>query len=251
MKWEAPVHALRAELGLPPMTVPAQFGGQFAPEGNLALFSRVLAEPQSDWPANTSVCGFARYDGRLADAALARELEEWLDRGPAPVVFTLGSAVSLYERRFFDVAIEAVRRLGVRALLVTGQEPGECARAIASARMPAASIKVFRYMPYSLVFPRAAVNVHQGGIGTLGQALAAGRPQLVTPVALDQPDNARRAVRLGVARSLPLKKATPRRLAAALGELISNPHFAEKAAEVAEKLAAEEREARAVRLLGA
>ena len=37
------------------------------------------------------------------------------------------------------------------------------------------SILAVRYVAYSRIFPRAAAIVHQGGIGTVGQALAAGR----------------------------------------------------------------------------
>ena len=33
-------------------------------------------------------------------------------------------------------------------------------------------------------------HLHQAGIGTLSQALVAGRPQLIVPVSFDQPDNA-------------------------------------------------------------
>lgn len=43
-----------------------------------------------------------------------------------------------------------------------------------------------------------AALVHHGGIGTTAQALAAGIPQLVMPLAHDQFDNAARVKRLGV-----------------------------------------------------
>ena len=55
-------------------------------------------------------------------------------------------------------------------------------------------------MPFSSVFPLCAAVVHHGGIGTCAQALAAGVPQLTMPLAFDQPDNATRLSRLGVAR---------------------------------------------------
>ena len=54
--------------------------------------------------------------------------------------------------------------------------------------------------PHAALFPRAALVVHHGGIGTLGQALRAGRPMLVVPWSHDQPDNASRVARLGVGR---------------------------------------------------
>ncbi|MEM8552325.1 MAG: nucleotide disphospho-sugar-binding domain-containing protein, partial [Pseudomonadota bacterium] len=53
--------------------------------------------------------------------------------------------------------------------------------------------------PYQLVFARAAAAVHQGGIGTISLAIAAGLPMVLTPFSHDQPDNARRATRAGLA----------------------------------------------------
>ncbi len=45
--------------------------------------------------------------------------------------------------------------------------------------------------------PRLAALVHHGGIGTTAQAMRAGVPQLITPFAHDQFDNAARVERLG------------------------------------------------------
>lgn len=248
-RWEQPLQALRADLGLPPLGSYAQFEGQYAPDGNLALFSRVLAEPQADWPANTTVCGFSRYDGNPVDAPLKAKLDAYLGAGPPPIVFTLGSSVSMVATDFFITAIEAARRLGQRALLVTGQDPAQYDAAVASARMPSEAIKVFRYLPYSAVFPHAALNVHQGGVGTLGQALAAGKPQLITPVAFDQPDNARRAARLGLGLTIAFRRLTADAMTAALRELLSSPGYAANAAAVALSVAAEEQTQRAAALL--
>ena len=46
------------------------------------------------------------------------------------------------------------------------------------------------YAPHELVFPFARAIVHQGGIGTLAEALLAGKPMLIMPYAHDQADNA-------------------------------------------------------------
>lgn len=115
--------------------------------------------------------------------------------------------------------------------------------------MPA-TVKTFRYLPYSAVFPHAAVNIHQGGIGTLAQALVAGKPQLVMPAAFDQPDNARRAVRLGVARTLPLQKASVDEMVTNLAALLSNRDYAARAAETGETLRNQNGARRAAELLG-
>jgi UDP:flavonoid glycosyltransferase YjiC (YdhE family) len=247
--WEKPLHELRADLGLPAMRSYAQFEGQYAPSGNLALFSRTLATPQADWPPDTTVCGFSRYDGKPVDPDLKLELDDWVSAGPAPVVFTLGSSVSMYATDFFCMAIDAARQIGRRALLITGQDPAQYDAPIAAAGLVPGPIKVFRYLPYSAVFPHAAVTVHQGGIGTLAQALAAGKPQLIVPVGFDQPDNARRAVRLGIARSIPFQKLAAGAMATSLRDLLASPAPAAKALTIARTVSTEEQEQHAAALL--
>lgn len=251
--WERPLRALRAEIGLPPLGHSAQFEGQYAPELNLALFSRVLAEPQSDWPPNTEVCGFPRYDGEAPGANVAAELNDFLSGGEPPVVFTLGSAVAMNPGGFYAQAIEAIAKLRCRALLVTGSEPELYAEAIAAVApgtgAGAARIKAFRYLPYSAIFPRAAVNVHQAGIGTLAQALSAGKPQLIVPAAFDQPDNAARAARAGVARVLPFQRASAARMAAELAPLLQEDSYRTRAMAIAHRLAREDGAARAAELI--
>jgi len=99
------------------------------------------------------------------------------------------------------------------------------------------------------VFPRAAAVVHQAGIGTLAQAMRAGRPQLLVPVAFDQPDNAHRAAALGIARVIPFGKVTVRRLAAELATLLGEVSYAREARVVAEALTKVDGAARAAEAL--
>jgi rhamnosyltransferase subunit B len=226
-RWEAPLRAFRARHGLGTSQVMV-FEGQFSPHGTLALFDPVLAAPQPDWPVRTHVCGAALHDafngpGRDAEAEAAR----FLDEGEPPLVFALGSAVVWMGKDYFRAAIEAAAGLGRRALLLTG-EPW-------TQELPA-GIRAFDYLPYSQVFPRAAVVVHQAGIGTLSQALRAGRPQLITPAGFDQMDNAARAARLGVARVLPFQQVTAGRLRQELAALLAGGQAGEAARRVASQL---------------
>jgi rhamnosyltransferase subunit B len=248
--WEKPLHDLRAELGLPSMRSFAQFEGQFAPAGTLALFSRLLAQPQPDWPPHTDLCGFARYDGPAPASFVRDQLEHWLAAGPPPIVFTLGSSVSMSPTGFFAIALAAARTLRMRALLITGQD---AAAIDAQARNSGigSSVRAFDYLPYSDVFPHAAAIVHQAGIGTLAQALASGKPQVIVPVSFDQPDNARRAVLLGVGLDIPFRKVDAPALTSALRAVIESPRYAEKAAAVARMVRAEQDEHSAAAMLPA
>ncbi len=229
--WCAPVYELRRELGLSRGASPL-FDAKHAPGLVLALFSPLLGAPQVDWPANTRQCGFVFYDRDAEHAALPAELAAFLDAGPPPLVFTLGSAAVLDPGDFWQQSAEAARLLGRRAVLLTGKH--------AYTPLDTADICHAGYAPYSLLFPRAAAIIHQGGVGTTAQALRAGKPMLVMPYSHDQPDNARRMQRLGVARVLPRERYTARRAARSLAMLLSGPDYTKRAARTATNLSAED-----------
>jgi len=235
-KWEAPLRALREDLGLPPSGEVAMFEGQFSPLRNLGLFDPQLAEPQPDWPPHLRVCGAPIYDGVATDPGLREELERFLAAGEAPIVFALGSSAVWMAGDFWDQAAAAARQLGRRAILVTGPVKLE--------NLPE-GVRAFPYVPYSMAFPRAAAVVHPAGIGTLAQTMRAGCPQLIVPVAFDQPDNALRAAKLGLARVLPFKKVTAGRLASELAILLARPEYSREARAIAGALAKTDGAARA------
>jgi rhamnosyltransferase subunit B len=89
------------------------------------------------------------------------------------------------------------------------------------------------YAPYSQVFPRSAAVVHQGGIGTTAQVLRAGVPHLFMPYSHDQPDNAARCERLGVAKIISRDKYNAESAARNLRELLSDARYETNAAEAA------------------
>ena len=105
---------------------------------------------------------------------------------------------------FYQTAIAAAKALGRRALLLAGEQ----AAALRDAGLPDGDRRV-RLRASQCRDAAGSVIVHQGGVGTTGQALRAGRPMLIVPFGQDQPDNARRCVRLGVARTI-ARKALPR-----------------------------------------
>jgi rhamnosyltransferase subunit B len=229
-KWPQPIYDLRAELGLPKGKNPL-FDAKHSPYLVLALFSRVLGTEQKDWPEHTLITGFCFYDSDAGNAALPAELEKFLAAGPAPVVFTLGSAAVLAAGRFYEFSAKAAIRLGIRAVLLIGSDPRNRPRAA----LPE-TICVAEYAPYSGLFPRAAMVVHQGGVGTTAQCLRAGKPMLIMPYSHDQPDNARRMRRLKVARVIQRGNYTPLRVARKLKAMLAEPLFALRALLVARRL---------------
>ena len=231
--WSEPWRRLRADLGLPPAREDPMFEGSFSPLLVLALFSPVLAPPQPDWPPRTVAAGFPFLD-RPGEAELPEPLARFLDGGPPPVVFTLGSSAVMDPGLFHEHSLAAAARLGRRAVLLVGSDPAH-----RPASLPPGSIAV-EYAPFAALFPRAAAVVHPGGIGTTAEAMRAGRPMLVVPHAFDQPDNAARAVRLGIARSVPRRRYGPARVERELRVLLEDPAYARRAAGAGERIRAED-----------
>lgn len=232
-RWMEPVQAFRAAQGLPRREHPL-FEGQHSPYGVLALYSRVFGGPFPDYPPQTTITGQLRYDASHG-AGLSPDLERFLQQGEAPIVFTLGTSAVEVAGRFWEESLAAVGRLGARAVLLAGRA---AASRLAASAPP--GVLVLEGAPHSLLFPRAAAVVHQCGMGTLGTALAAGVPQLTVPFANDQPDNAFRLTRLGVARTLYPSRYRGARVAAELQRLRETAGYTTRARALADIVQAED-----------
>jgi UDP:flavonoid glycosyltransferase YjiC (YdhE family) len=227
-----PWHRLRKQIGLPPVTELNPLTDGHSPLLHLALFSKLLADKQPDWPSPTLVTGFPWFD-QHGGAGLPQELVRFLDSGPPPIVFTLGTAVAANPGSFFEHSAAAARSLGRRAVLIVNDSRNR------PQSLPD-GVVAFDYAPFSELFPRSAAIVHHGGIGTTGMAMRSGRPTLITPCAWDQPDNAERAARLGIARTLPLERYTAVRVAAELRHLLKRPTYTQRASVVGEQVRQED-----------
>jgi len=220
------INRIRAGYGLSP--VKRIFEEWFnSPRLVVGLFPDWFGPGQPDWPAAFHHTSFPLWDDAGA-AGLDPELDGFLNRDSAPVVVSPGTA-NRHATPFFAAVAKALSALGRRGLFLTGypeQVPGD---------LPD-TILVRRYAPFSQVLPKAAAFIHHGGIGTVAQGLAAGKPQLIMPMSFDQPDNAFRAERLGVARWLSPGRFKADRVTVALGELLESPPIAESAAKWRQRL---------------
>ena len=160
----------------------------------LGLFSRVLGTPQPDWPDRVVVTGASFYNGP-GPPELPRALSDFLDAGPPPLV---------------------------------GRH--------AENRPSLSDTDIFLadYARHDALSPRSAVIVHQGGAGTLHQAIRSDSPMLVVPHAHDQPDNAYRVERLGVARTLKPTEYRTDRVQRELALLLDEPAYREHAGRVSD-----------------
>lgn len=159
------VARVRTAHGLRPHRATPMFDPLPAQVATLCCYSPLLATVQPDAPPGTEAIGFPLFDSEHGfSAPLDPALTAFLDRGPPPIVFTLGSFVVHAPGDFYDEAIAATRKLGRRAVLLTGES---------GLRDDAGDVMRMGYVPHSRLFGRAAAVVHHGGIGTIGQAMRA------------------------------------------------------------------------------
>jgi len=218
------LQAARAQAGLPPLDIRQwNFG---SPDGQIALFPAWFAQPQPDWPRNLRLTGFPMFDER-AIRPLDEELSAFLDAGEAPIAFTPGSGM-WNGAAFFAEAVRLCLLAGRRGLLLSSHTDH-------IPRNLPPTVRHVHYAPFSELLPRCAAVVHHGGIGTSAQAMAAGVPQLLTPFAHDQPDNAARLCALGVARTIPAPRFRAERAIGLLTQLLESPQVAAACRTVAKR----------------
>jgi len=219
----APLNRWRRQLGLPPVKRVFKSWLHEA-DGLVAMFPEWFAQREADWPAQLVMTGFPLHDSGYALPLPAR-LQDFLADGPPPVAFSPGTANASAES-FFRTSVQACDMAGMRGILLSpfaGHVP---------ASLPRQVIHV-DYAPFGALLPRLAALVHHGGIGTTSQALRAGVPQLIRPVAYDQFDNAARAVKLGVATELLPNRYTADRLARALTSIATDAPLQSRCREMA------------------
>ena len=220
------LNSWRRELDLPPVRRISRWW--HSPYAVLCLFPDWYSPSQADWPRNIIQTDFPLWNDQ-SDAGLASDVDQFLRRGDPPLVFTPGSA-NVHGRQFFEASVEACRLLGRRGILLTEfpeQVPGPLPDTIAH----------FRYVPLDLLLPRSAAFIHHGGIGSTSQALLAGIPQLLMPLAHDQFDNAARIRKLGMGDWIPVQQFTGPRVSDRLRRLLAASAVAASCRTAAERLA--------------
>jgi rhamnosyltransferase subunit B len=179
-----PVNRLRASYGLPPIKR-VMNEWWLSPDRILAMYPAWFAPATENFCPQLVHCGFP-----LADVD-GTGFEPPTDH---PIVFTSGTAHH-HCRQFFASAVDACLKLNRPGLLLS----------TFAENFPADLPGLVRTMPYvsfSQLLPHCSAIVHHGGVGTTSQALAAGIPQVVRPLAFDQFDNATRVERFGCGRWL-------------------------------------------------
>lgn len=228
LAFDGVLNRAREEVGLPRrkyIYMSDTLGGA----ANVGLWSRHFRGPLPGDPTQGVICGFSVWDQDSERQVRSEEVERFLNDGPEPIVFTLGTSAVHVAGNFYRAAAEACRGLARRGMLLVGKD-GKLPEGAPS------GVKAFSYAPHSLVMPRACAIVHHGGVGTTAQGLRSGRPTVIVPFAHDQFDNAARCERLGVSRTLGRYRVTAESLKRVLQELLADDIAVGGAAEIGRRM---------------
>jgi rhamnosyltransferase subunit B len=223
-----PFNRYRAHLGLKPVSR-MMHGWIHDADLCIGMFPVWFATRQPDWPVNLYTTDFPLH-AQLNDPPLPSEVSTFLEAGSAPIAFTSGTATAS-SHQFFATSAEACKIAGKRGILLT-QHPEQL-----PSNLPQ-GVAHFSYVPFKRLLPELAAIVHHGGIGTTSQAMAAGIPQIIRPMAFDQFDNARRAVRLGIAKEILPRHFKAAAVARLIQEFVYSADVKNKCADIAARLKA-------------
>lgn len=222
-----PFNRIRAQLGLAPITRMFHHWLHRA-DATLCMTPEWFAARQPDWPASLHMTGFPFVDHGVS-RPLTASIVRFLDAGPAPVVVSAGTA-NVVSHAFFAAAIQACTMLGLRVVAVTA-DPRQLPTDLPDTVLHA------HYAPFDALLPRAAAFIHHGGIGSVAQALRAGIPQLIQPMAFDQFDNASRVGLLNAGRELLPRHFQAPRVAELVQMMLADPIMAASCRRLAAALA--------------
>ena len=225
---DARFNAIRAEFDLPPIR-DSYRNSTISPYLVLALAPWEFEYPREAWDPTVHFIGPALWDVPHGYAA-----PDWLDAlpGERPLVYaTIGTVQSIYQSSFFATLFEAARGLDADVVVTTGGN-------LADLPTPPDNVRVERYVPNSLIIPKAQLVVHHGGLGTALGTMLHGKPAVVAPFTDDQPANAQRIRWLGAGTEVNPWKATGAELRAAIEAALASTELRAQAGALGQKLQA-------------
>jgi sterol 3beta-glucosyltransferase len=231
-------------LGLPPLPWKYYRDIDLRPYPILHGFSRHVIPYPDDYDQNQIFTGywFLDQDEHWQPSA---QLEAFLSADPKPVYIGFGSMVDQEAGELTRLVVEALKISGQRAVLLGGWTD------LGGQGLPESILKV-EYLPHDWLFPQVSAAIHHGGAGTTAASLRAGTPTVIVPFFGDQPFWGWRVEKLGAGpKPIPRLKLTAEKLANAITRAVTDPKISRRAADLGEKIRAEDGVANAVQAVEA
>lgn len=208
--------------------------------GTLHSYSEAVLPRPRDWPEDVLVTGY--WFRELPDSFRPPpEVARFLECGEPPLCVGFGSMKPSEPRKLSQIIIQAAAALGRRVIWQSGWA-GLRASELASDR-----VLLTGELPHGWLFSRACCVVHHGGAGTTGAALRAGVPSIVLPHAFDQPFWGQRLAALHCAPPpIHVDELSVEKLVEALRCVLFDAQMRERAADLGNRLRAEDGPGRAV-----
>ena len=220
-----PLRGIGSDLGVNPGRENL-YGWLNSPEKICGLFPDWFGDPVHERRADAVLTGFPIPNG-MPLVELPEELEKFLNQGDRPIVFTPGTGMR-QASDFFQTSLEACNILGKRGVLLSPFEEN------IPDNLPD-TVCYHKYVSLDALLYRSSALVYHGGVGSCAQALKAGIPHLVMPMAFDQFDNADRLLSLGVGKQISREEYIPSAVAESLNELVTNKLIERQCLDLASK----------------
>lgn len=163
-------------------------------------------------------------------APLPEEVEKFLASGTPPVFIGFGSNPIHKPEQYSRMLAEVSNSTGRRLIISKGWGAIESAAGMNDCLF-------VDEVPFDLLFPRVAMAVHHGGIGTMAASAKAGIPQAAFPFMADQFQNQAVMIKMGLApKTSSFRKLSAENLVLAISEGLANPRYRERAAEIAAEI---------------
>lgn len=193
-----------------------------------AISPSFLQRPK-EWNNSIHMCGFFLDDLRI-NYRPSTSLLHFMEKGAAPVYIGFGSMNAGNMNKLLTIILKAICATGIRAIIFPGDT---CSHQSSGDQI----YFVSEFVPHDWIFPRVSAVIHHGGAGTTATGLRHGKPTLIIPFAGDQPFWGNLVARTGCGpQPLFRKNLSVHKLAQRMKDLISNPLYREKAAEMSIKI---------------
>jgi sterol 3beta-glucosyltransferase len=235
-------HWRRDLLGLPALSWKPPFPAPDLPV--MGAYSPTLSPRPRDWPDSWQVVGHW-FSDPPAGWRPPFELEAFLEAGPPPIYLGFGSMLTRDKSRITGVVREALDLGQQRAVVTRGWND------LAGSGTPG-RIFLLDPVPHAWLFPRMRMVVHHGGGGTAGAGARSGVPSMAVPYGADQAFWGWRLHALGAGPApITYRAVTAEKLAAAIRKGSTDAAMRDAAAQVGERIAAEDGVGRAVEIVQA
>ena len=210
-------NGLREEIGLP--SIKSWINWQFSPKVKIGLWPSWYKNEIINSLEDIKAVGFPLRDLDLSNISLESPLKEILETKPEPVIVSGGSSNKI-KNIFYETAIEACSNLDRKIIVITKYKE----------RLPKKlpeNIYYFEYIPLYQSLTNVSLIIHHGGIGTIGNAIKTGVPQLILADCNDTPLNGSIVKKIKVGDYLPPSKWQKNELIERINKLLSK-EFKEK-----------------------